>query len=162
MLQKSGIPFKTPLEAAIAHLIALNIIKTSADVARDLGLRSRSTVSAYANGTTKMSDNFRALFETKYNINLKDFEHLAGEPKEGQGKKPDFSDQAYKDKYLKLLEQYNANSEELKEMIMYLAKLQKAEMEILLSLMRKQGDHTQQREILEKYELRGIFENTGK
>lgn len=72
-------PFKTTLEAAIAHLVSKGRIKGAADVARDLDLKSRGTVSAYASGKTKISSNFQTMFENKYGIKLKDFEELVGE-----------------------------------------------------------------------------------
>jgi hypothetical protein len=92
--------FKTPLEAAIAHLIAQGKIKSSADVARDLHLKSRGTVSSYVTGSTKISPNFQTMFESTYNIRLKDFEGKAGK----EINNPDPMSQDYKDRYISLLE----------------------------------------------------------
>lgn len=72
-------PFKTALEAAIAHLVSKGRIKGSSDVAKDLGLKSRGTVSNYATGKTKLSNGFQTNFENKYGVKLAEFEHLVDE-----------------------------------------------------------------------------------
>jgi hypothetical protein len=92
--------FKTALEAAIAHLIAQGKIKSSADVARDMKLKSRGTVSSYVTGSAKISPNFQTLFESTYNIRLQDFEGKVN----GVIKNPDLNSQDLKDKYITLLE----------------------------------------------------------
>jgi hypothetical protein len=99
--------FKTPLEAAIAHLIAQGKIKSSADVARDLHLKSRGTVSSYVTGSTKISSNFQTMFENTYNIRLKDFEGKAGK----EINNPDPMSQDYREKFYQLLDK-NSKLEE--------------------------------------------------
>lgn len=95
-------PFKTSLEAAIAHLISKGTIKSNSDVARELGLKSRSTISSYASGAVKMSENFRTMFENNYKIKLSDFEHLVGEG-EYEDEPLENSAKDYKDEMINLL-----------------------------------------------------------
>lgn len=66
----------------------------------------------------------------------------------------------YKDKYFALLEKYNTSSVEIMERVNYLAIVQKAQMELLLSLSDKQVGHKQSSEILEKYGIADIFQRT--
>jgi hypothetical protein len=100
-------PFKTPLEAAIAHLISKGIIKGNADVARDLGMKSRSTVTSYANGNLPISPKFQTMFEERYKIKLIDF----NEALEQSARTPLLLD--YKEKYISILEQQCKEKEEL-------------------------------------------------
>jgi hypothetical protein len=96
--------FKTSLEAAIAQLIADGRIKRSVDVARDLKLKSRGTVSSYVTGKAMISENFKTLFENTYNIRLKDFESKVGSGTKKTGQE---SDQGYKDLYIAQLKEHN-------------------------------------------------------
>jgi hypothetical protein len=96
--------FKTPLEAAIAQLVAEGRVKGSADVARDLKLKSRGTVSSYVTGKAMISENFKSLFENTYNIRLKDFEGKVGAGIKNPGPEPD---QGYKDLYIAQLKEHN-------------------------------------------------------
>lgn len=80
-------PFKTPLEAAIAHLISKGQVKSYADVARDLK-SARSTVTNYAN-KGPISDNFKTMFENHYGLKLADFEPDAASPPKKEEAVPD-------------------------------------------------------------------------
>ena len=77
--------------------------------------------------------------------------------------KPNDSDDDYKEKYFGLLKDYNANSNELKEMVLAMAKIQRAEMEIILGLaMQTVAGRNKSAEILKRYELADIFQNWNK
>lgn len=67
-------PFKTPLEAAIAYLISKGTVKSTADVARDLQMKSRGTVTSYATGVIPIAQKFQTRFESYYKIKLADFD----------------------------------------------------------------------------------------
>lgn len=134
-------PFRTQLEAAIAHLIGKGVIKGSADVARDLGLKSRGTVSAYMTGSTKISPNFQTLFENKYGVKLADFN--LDEPNSMQEVHTPYKNghtlpgsNDYREKYIALLEARVKDRELLKEV---LARLDDISREMYLSAAMQQG-----------------------
>jgi hypothetical protein len=123
-----SMPFKTTLEAALAHLKSKGIIKRDNDIMAPLGIKSKGTVSSYASGANKMSNNFKEKFENQYKLKLADFENLV--PKEGnENEKPPPNDEGLKDKYIALLEAQldllNAQAKELKPMAQELAGIKK-------------------------------------
>lgn len=72
MLQNKKTSFRTPLDAAIAHLKGSGVIRRDNDVAEDIGY-TKSVVSGYKSGNAKISSDFIKKFENHYKIRLSDF-----------------------------------------------------------------------------------------
>lgn len=72
MLQKPENLFKTPLDAAIAHLKGKGVIRRDNDIADAIGY-AKSVISGYKSGNAKISSDFKKKFENFYNIKLSDF-----------------------------------------------------------------------------------------
>lgn len=90
-------PFKTALEAALAHLKSKGIIKYDNDIMEPLELKSKGMVSSYASGRAQMSNNFKEKFENYFKIRLSDFEP--------ESHSEDNQSENFKTKYYRLLEQ---------------------------------------------------------
>lgn len=111
-------PFKTTLEAALAHLKSKGIIENDYDVLPNTGITSRGTLSSYVTGGARISKNFRTKFENYYNLRLDDFSHLLKtedeEPERleesqiepAQNIEEEGAEIDYKSKYMALLEEH--------------------------------------------------------
>lgn len=72
----------TPLRKAVNYLIGKGVIQTDSDLGKEFNL-SPGTISTYLNG--KPGKEFVRNFETKFKINLKDFEgEFKGESKKNE------------------------------------------------------------------------------